>query len=808
MLEVFRESFDGKYDGVTPPSLLQPGDIADGKNIRKVSRKGGWKVRKGCTLHNTTAAESGASFKSLHYYKNPRNSDYHFIGQVNSKLLDATNDPPASGATFGTDLGVSVGTTPGFSCTVGETFVYADGSGTPVVYGGDNPYCSGFLVWDNSESAYIDYTRWTTDGRSTVAVIGNAASDVYYVGSPEIADGIVLDLVNVNTTDATTVKVYSWVSGAWSERVTGFSDGTLAGGTHTHGQDGTISWTRNSSDSMRVLGGIMAYWYKVEPQLPLTDGVTVQKCQVTFDTTTLTNKWNGVYEWLAGVRFFVAASGEYVEALGKLSNESTGQYLDLSAATTSDYLYIKTFEPATGIGLGIVDGYGNTAAAVIDSVEYWNGNAWTACSLQTDGTKDSAGDSSFSRTGVVFWNGAADSPAKRTFQGDEVPGYWYRLSWDVALSADVRIYLGLYIPFPESLPTYDGCLESKGRLILWGDPEFPNRFRASSYRKHDCFSGSDSGYSPEIGNQEKILCCLNFYNEILVFKESSVYLVEGDGPLNYKPLLIASGVGLASPKSAIVVEVGSPGMEKEEVVSVAIWQDVDGIYMFDGRKPRKISDAVAHYFDTEYSTAIASGSIANRQAFPDPLRNEYHFLLPSGELVYNYATDEWYPPWEREIDLVCGLSLKGTDGRFYTYGASGDGFVLRLENDTTDKDTANADVAISHSIKTRAMFPQSSVGGRFDFNLRKIWAELKARSSGSITTKTFADSATSGTIQATPQAMSMVNSGKSMALPGLSLSETRIANFQVEFSLVTADAEMEIWSTYYQVEVVGELGTT
>ena len=62
------ERLSGEYNGVTPPPLLPIGGISGGSNIRKVSQAGGWKPRKGCTLHNTTVVETGASIKSLHYY--------------------------------------------------------------------------------------------------------------------------------------------------------------------------------------------------------------------------------------------------------------------------------------------------------------------------------------------------------------------------------------------------------------------------------------------------------------------------------------------------------------------------------------------------------------------------------------------------------------------------------------------------------------------------------------------------------------------------------------------------------------------
>ena len=167
--QVIPERFVGQYHGVIPPTLLKKGWISGGKNVRKVSQGGGWKARKGCALHNTTTLESGADAKSLHYYINPFSGDEHFVAQVNSKLVreSAQNKlPPTQDTSYGTTLGVSVGTTPGFSAQVGEYLFYADGSGRPIVYGGASPRVRGFFVYDASEVADCDYSRKVIDGRS------------------------------------------------------------------------------------------------------------------------------------------------------------------------------------------------------------------------------------------------------------------------------------------------------------------------------------------------------------------------------------------------------------------------------------------------------------------------------------------------------------------------------------------------------------------------------------------------------------------------------------------------------------------
>ncbi|KKM25108.1 hypothetical protein LCGC14_1598340, partial [marine sediment metagenome] len=343
-----------------------------------------------------------------------------------------------------------------------------------------------------------------------------------------------------------------------------------------------------------------------------------------------------------------------------------------------------------------------------------------------------------------------------------------------------------------------------------GRSRISEQVRFSAENRPDCFSGGDSGYTTPVGGADEILHAVKFYNELFVFKENSVFLLEGEDPRTLGALLVSNTVGLASPKTVQVAEVGTPGAHADEPLSICIWQDTDGVYYSDGRKPRKISMPVDHFFNTEYATAIPAASIKNRQAFVDQMNNEYHLLLPTSELVFNYATDEWYPPWEREVDLVTGLLLRGASGdsRYHTYGASAAGHVFRLENDTTDKATSNADVAISHKIKTRAISSEQEISTSPDlsFTLRKLWAELKARAAGSITTKTFKNMATSGTIQTSPSAISMIKSGYNTTIPHLKMNIEGCNSFQVEFSLNAADQEMEIRKMQYELDIRGLIG--
>ena len=208
---------------------------------------------------------------------------------------------------------------------------------------------------------------------------------------------------------------------------------------------------------------------------------------------------------------------------------------------------------------------------------------------------------------------------------------------------------------------------------------------------------------------------------------------------------------------------------------------------------------------------MAANKLGACQAFIDPLNNEYHLFTGLIELVYNYVTNEWYPPWERNVDLICGLSLRGTDNRYYTYGADAVGTVYRLENDTTDKaENANSpyytDVAISHKVKTRAIAVKQSEATTFRFSFRKLWIEGKAASNPTVITITFfKNMIDTGTALVVPAAIDMEVDDHGLVVDGLDTSQENCVCFELEFALNSADLEMELWSFLFQLEARGEI---
>ena len=161
--------------------------------------------------------------------------------------------------------------------------------------------------------------------------------------------------------------------------------------------------------------------------------------------------------------------------------------------------------------------------------------------------------------------------------------------------------------------------------------------------------------------------------------------------------------------------------------------------------------------------------------------------------------------------MVCGLSLRGTDDRYYVYGGDALGTVYRLENDTTDK-AENAvspyytDVAISHYIKTRAIAQQKPQGISLRFSFRKLWVEAKAASDPTaITTTFFKNMIDTGVALVVPAAIDLEVDDYGLCFDGLDTSQEGCVCFALQFALNSADLEMELWSFLYQVDARGEI---
>ena len=115
------------------------------------------------------------------------------------------------------------------------------------------------------------------------------------------------------------------------------------------------------------------------------------------------------------------------------------------------------------------------------------------------------------------------------------------------------------------------------------------------------------------------------------------------------------------------------------------------VYVSDGRAALPIHDDIANYFDKLKSEYIKPSLIGESWADIDLTKMEYHLHVASGstatepntELVFDLKRWKWF-----KIDrgtgkkLVCGATVRDTDGNFYNYGFTDTGYMMRLEDGT------------------------------------------------------------------------------------------------------------------------------
>jgi hypothetical protein len=178
----------------------------------------------------------------------------------------------------------------------------------------------------------------------------------------------------------------------------------------------------------------------------------------------------------------------------------------------------------------------------------------------------------------------------------------------------------------------------------------------------------------------------NIYETGIVFTDSQTYTINGTGPDDWDVKKVSSNIGNPAPLSLAVAEIGY------EVASDPL-------------------AGIAKYFDPEKDTCINYAAIANVRGWFDPTYSEYNILLPVGTsqttintwLSYDLVRRKWTERVPATYPQVA-FPAQDTNGAVYTYGATDDGIVMRLEH---GDDWDGSD--ISYTIKTADILPTGNI---------------------------------------------------------------------------------------------------
>jgi hypothetical protein len=416
--------------------------------------------------------------------------------------------------------------------------------------------------------------------------------------------------------------------------------------------------------------------------------------------------------------------------------------LYLGNLAVADYVYLMFEEQLSAIKLTMLGSLINKDDAQLtaaDGVQYWDGDSWANLTY-TDETLDSAGDSSFSQTGLVYWNPPTDEE-KTTLFG--TVGYAYRLSVDAALSTptdddEVTVDIITGIPAQKDIDVYKFPAQYKNKLMLCGYVEGNqgNRIDYTADNAPDVVNGEDSSMdgfqSIYVGSVEEVTAAVQLYNRFgsnifstfVILKNNEVWLMTGDSPLDYKLFPISFRIGCPAPYTLTTAEVGFEIGEKVER-NVSMWISHQGPVMFDGAVIHPLH-GLENFFDPNESDVVNFDYLKDAQGWFDSTYQEWNILLPTGGsttlntwLVYNVRQRKWFTKDTGvNAPIYCGIPAIASTGEQVVYGGSSDGRLYHLETGTSWDGAA-----IDYTVTTGDFFPS---GNQWDItNIRRLKLVIK-----------------------------------------------------------------------------------
>jgi len=393
---------------------------------------------------------------------------------------------------------------------------------------------------------------------------------------------------------------------------------------------------------------------------------------------------------------------------------------------TGDKVYVGFRERVRRIIFYVAAAGKNTADVSISTVKYHNtlGTATTVGDF-TDTTETS--DATMSQKGYVEWvppDEGQEKPLK--IGGDDVPWYWYEITFDASLGATTYVYYIEGVPVPESIDYSYGCFGWKRRAWQIAPYNRENQVRYSAQNMPNVFNGADSGYI-EFG-ERPLRAAAPFYNETVLFADTEMWMLQGSNPSDFGRLRLSAQIGTCSPQSVITIETGvSVG---ESIKNVTVWMFYDGIWLFDGVRVMKISAPdIDSFFDPDHDDYI-------NPTYLDQCYATYHhdtqcayFVVYSGSsattptkvIVLHFPT-LWYGILDY-YDEFSTIDSVWNNKYYLVGGGHSTGFQYLLDTGVTDTDSSGTARAVTAFVVTRDMFMSYSEGMKQ--RLVSVWTEAQ-----------------------------------------------------------------------------------
>jgi len=730
--------FIGKWNPTEEPLLIDDYGFQDIQNMRRDGKR--LKGVKGHTRINEDEISGNSTYYhprgAAHFHKDNPTENHILIQAYNaagtaSKIYQHKTAIPNFGEFETTALHTdATGAGKGrFSVAPAGNIAYGNGQES-LIWGGDEMKISGLFLKQPGQTPADNWEKVLDDDSDNYADLSGLTT--FFIGANRRINKVKIYIKTANST-ATTLSVSEYtLSGATFQAVAGASDGTSSGGISLV-STGTVLWTYNTDVRSTFVEDtdILSYWYKFTLSAPASDGTAIY--YITAGESTfrpVEDLWDGALIPPARV-WYTTASGT-TDVTTECTDDFYTSYADLETwDSTNNSLVIGFPRKMRGLALKFVSGKINSNASGV-TVDFWSSPVWSGVTGLYDGTKNVS--ATFGKNeGWIHWIPTEESTeknveAKRVYQSNE-SFFYYRVRVSANLTDDSRLFYVEGIPAQPANYTVKSKpgktnfpISFQRRLFLFED----NKAVYSKLDSPDVFNGADAGMLTFSG-QQKVTSAGVIYNlflstgieQLIITKSSETIKVSGDGPENWVQKIIDPNVGNVAPQSFAVCNVSDvqQGLKR----NVAIWQASHGFVKCDGSTVQDISDDIAVYFNPAKPVSIARHRIDNTVGWFNPDTAEYHALISSGsetmdswggedkwndepvqawgvdwenaitthnvELVYSLKYDEWTKFYREDENgarpLQVGFQARDADGKVYTYGASDNGIMYRLENGRT-----------------------------------------------------------------------------------------------------------------------------
>ncbi|GAF92377.1 unnamed protein product, partial [marine sediment metagenome] len=227
----------------------------------------------------------------------------------------------------------------------------------------------------------------------------------------------------------------------------------------------------------------------------------------------------------------------------------------VSELVAGDFIYFATAAPAWALYINVGATPNVTASTAIDDLDVWDGSAFTSVTNVEDDSNGCA------NTGYVSWDRSSPVPKTRAFNNNKNHMYWYRISFDKAMTAGVTLTLSALFYWDINEFGREGKVSTvwKDRGIFTFSRLDRDLYVSKKY-KMNVLNGDDSAIlSPGDGRYNKTTAMLPFYNELMVFQKEEgslggcITLFEGYSPETFGKLVLSTRLGSFSQQSVCIV---------------------------------------------------------------------------------------------------------------------------------------------------------------------------------------------------------------------------------------------------------------